>query len=120
MMGHGIPGALALGVFQFSARLRQRFLKLHRILGRVYAGSALISARLAIAVAIALPIPTLLLASAVQAIGWVVIAGTAVYCARTEDSAAHREWMICSYPFAAVFVVVRVISAMPAIEPQAF
>jgi len=32
MMGHGIPGALALvlGVFQFSTR--QRFLKLHRIL----------------------------------------------------------------------------------------
>jgi hypothetical protein len=32
MMGHGIPGALVLGVFQFSTRLRQRFLKLHRIL----------------------------------------------------------------------------------------
>jgi hypothetical protein len=34
MMGHGIPGALTLvlGVFQFSTRLHQRFLKLHRIL----------------------------------------------------------------------------------------
>jgi hypothetical protein len=53
MMGHGIPGALALvlGVFQFSTRLRLRFLKLHRILLRVYVGSALISAPLAIAVA---------------------------------------------------------------------
>jgi hypothetical protein len=37
-MWHGVPGALALmlGVFQFSTRLRQRFLKPHLILGRVY------------------------------------------------------------------------------------
>jgi uncharacterized membrane protein len=118
MMAHGIPGALALvlGVFQFSTRLRQRFLKLHRSLGRVYVGSALISAPLAIAVAIALPIPTLVMASTIQAIGWVVTAGTAVYCARTGRIQQHREWMIRSYPFAAVFVVVRVIGTIPAIE----
>jgi uncharacterized membrane protein len=118
MLAHGIPGAVALllGVFQFSTRLRQRFLRLHRILGRVYVGSALISPPLAVAVAVALPIPTLLMASSIQAIGWVVTAGTAVYCARTGRIRQHREWMIRSYPFAAVFVVVRVINAIPAIE----
>jgi uncharacterized membrane protein len=118
MMGHGIPGALALvlGVFQFSTRLRQRFPKLHRIMGRVYVGSAVISAPLAVAVALALPIPTLLMASLIQATGWVVTAGTAIYCVRTGRIQQHREWMIRSYPFAAVFVVVRVIGAIPAIE----
>ena len=37
MLAHGIPGvvALPLGVFQFSTRLWQRFLKLYRILERV-------------------------------------------------------------------------------------
>ena len=113
MMAHGIPGALALvlGVFQFSTRLRQRFLKLHRILGRMYVGSALISAPLAIAVAIALPIPTLVMASTIQAIGWVVTAGTAVYCARTGRIQQHREWMIRSYVVTLAFVVFRAIVA---------
>ena len=80
MMAHGIPGTLALvlGVFQFSTRLRQRFLKLRRILGRV---------------------PTSLMVSTIQAISCVVTAGTAVHCARTGRIQQHREWMIRSYPF---------------------
>jgi hypothetical protein len=56
------------------------------------------------------------MASTIQAIGWVVTTGTTVYCTRTGRIQQHREWMIRSYPFAAVFVVVRVIGAIPAIE----
>ena len=117
MLAHGVPGALALilGVFQFSTRLRQRHLQLHRIMGRVYVGSAIISAPVAIAVAVALPIPTLLLASSIQALGWLLATGTAIYCARIGKIQQHREWMMRGYPFAAVFVVVRVILAIPAI-----
>src|SRR3974390_1631691 len=46
MVLHGVPGALALflGVFQFSSRLRQRYLNVHRVMGRIYAGSVLIAA----------------------------------------------------------------------------
>jgi uncharacterized membrane protein len=62
MLVHGVPGVLALflGVFQFSTRLRQRYLKLHRVMGRIYVGTAVISKPVAIAVAItiALFIPT--------------------------------------------------------------
>src|SRR5512141_2803842 len=41
MLAHGIPAALALvlGVFQFSSRLRQRHLQVHRVLGRIYVAS---------------------------------------------------------------------------------
>jgi uncharacterized membrane protein len=118
MFAHGVPGALALllGVFQFSSRLRQRYLKLHRVMGRIYVGSALISAPLAVAVAIALPMPTLLMASAIQAAGWIVTTATALYCARTGRIQQHREWMMRSYPFAAVFVVARVINAIPSVQ----
>ena len=118
MLAHGVPGALALflGVFQFSTRLRQRYLKLHRVMGRIYVGSAVISAPVALAVAIALPIPTLLMASSIQAIGWLVATATAIYCARTGKIQQHREWMLRGYPFAAVFVVVRVLLAIPAID----
>src|SRR5574341_383605 len=46
MLAHGVPGALALllGVFQFSSRLRQRYLQVHRMTGRIYVGSVAISA----------------------------------------------------------------------------
>jgi uncharacterized membrane protein len=117
MLAHGVPGALALflGVFQFSSRLRQRYLRLHRILGRIYVGSVAISAPVAIAVAISLPVMTLAMASAIQAVGWLVTTATGLYCVRTGRIQQHREWMMRSYPFAMVFVVVRVILAIPAI-----
>ena len=118
MLAHGVPGALALvlGVLQFSTRLRQRHLQLHRVLGRIYVGSVVVSAPVAIAVAIALPIPTLLMASSIQALGWLIATGTAIYCARIGKIQQHREWMMRGYPFAAVFVIVRVIVAIPAIN----
>lgn len=118
MLLHGIPGAVALiiGPFQFSTRLRQRFTKLHRVSGRIFAACALISAPIAIVVAYVLPIPTLFAAATVQAIAWIVTTGTAIYCILTGRTQQHREWMMRSYPFAAVFVVVRAIVAIPAID----
>ena len=118
MFLHGIPGAIALiiGPFQFSTRLRQRFTKLHRVSGRIYAGCVLISAPMAILVAHALPIPTLLQASAIQAAGWILTTATAIYCILTGRTQQHREWMMRSYPFAAVFIVVRAVLAIPAID----
>ena len=84
-------------------------------MGRIYVGCVAISAPVAVAVAIALPIPTLLMAASIQAIGWVVTTATGLYCIRTGRIQQHREWMMRSYPFAAVFVVVRVLVAIPAI-----
>jgi uncharacterized membrane protein len=117
MLAHGVPGALALllGVFQFSNRLRQRYLQVHRVLGRIYVGCVAISAPVAVVVALTLPIPTLAMASAIQATGWLLTTATALYCIRTGRVQQHREWMMRSYPFAMIFVVVRVIIAIPAI-----
>lgn len=114
---HGFPGAIALllGVFQFSTRLRQRHLQWHKVMGRIYVISTFIAAPVAVIVAVKLPIPTLLLASVIQATGWIVTTGTALYCVRTGQIQQHREWMIRSYPFAMVFVVVRAIIAIPAV-----
>lgn len=117
MLAHGVPGALALflPVFQFSNRLRQRYLGLHRVLGRIYVGCVAISAPVAIAVAVARPIMTLTPAATIQAVGWLLTTATALYCARTGRIQQHREWMMRSYPFAMVFVVVRAIITIPAI-----
>lgn len=117
MFLHGIPGAIALflGIFQFSSRLRTRFLSLHRAMGRIYVGCVAIAAPVAVIVSVKLPIPTLTMASVVQASGWILATGTALYCVRTGRISQHREWMMRSYPFAAVFIVVRAIIAIPAV-----
>jgi len=118
MLAHGVPGALALllGVFQFSSRLRQRYLQVHRWMGRIYVACVAISAPVAVVIAFSLPIPTLNPAATIQALGWLTTTATALYCVRTGRIQQHREWMMRSYPFAMVFVVVRVILAIPAIE----
>jgi len=82
-------------------------------MGRLYVGSAIISAPLAVAVAIALPAATLLMASLIQAVGQVLTAGTAIYCVRTGRIQQHRDWMMRSYPFATVFVVAGFFLAVP-------
>jgi uncharacterized membrane protein len=117
ILAHAIPGtlALSLGAFQFSSRLRRRYLQLHRVLGRIYVGCVAISAPVAILVAISLPIMTLTMASTIQAIGWLATTATGLYCARAGKIQQHREWMTRSYPFAMVFVVVRVINSIPAV-----
>ncbi len=118
MWAHGLPGAVALflGIFQFSNRLRQRYLPLHRVLGRIYVGSVAISAPVAVAVSLRLAVPTLGMASAIQAAGWLLTTVTALYCVRTGRIQQHREWMMRSYPFAMVFIVVRAVNAIPVVE----
>ena len=117
MIVHGGFGALALvlGIFQFSTRLRQRYLKVHRVMGYMYIVGVAISAPVAVKVATILVIPTLTMASVIQATGWMVTTATALYCVRTGRIQQHREWMMRSYPFAMVFVVVRAIVAIPAV-----
>jgi uncharacterized membrane protein len=117
MLLHGVPGTLALflGVFQFSSRLRQRHLQVHRIMGWIYVASVAISAPVAVIVSVKLPVPTLAPASAIQASGWILATGTALYCVLTGRIQQHREWMMRGYPFAMVFVFVRAIVAIPAV-----
>ena len=109
MLAHGIPGALALflGAFQFSNRLRRQYLSVHRVIGYIYVA---ISAPVAIVVSMQLPLPMLTMASVIQSFGRVTTTATAVYCIRTRRIQQHKEWMTRSYPFAMVFVVVRVIA----------
>lgn len=117
MFLHGIPGAvgLLLGFVQFSKRIRQRHLQLHRILGRIYVACVAISAPAAIFVSLKLPTHNLTQAAFIQSFGWMITTATALYCVRTRQIQQHREWMLRSYPFAMVFVIVRVIVSIPAV-----
>lgn len=115
---HGVFGALALFIapFQFSSRLRQRHIRVHRFMGRVYIFGVAVAAPVSIPVAVILGPSVLVMAATTQAVGWIVTTATAFYCVRTGRIQQHREWMMRSYPFAVVFIVVRAILAIPAIE----
>jgi uncharacterized membrane protein len=118
MLAHGIFGALALLMppFQFSRRLRERHLRVHRFMGRLYVLGVAVAAPVAIPVALILGPPVLVMAATIQSVGWILTTATALYCIRTGRIQQHREWMMRSYPFAMVFVVARVLLAIPAIE----
>src|SRR5579864_9503858 len=116
LIPHAFFGALAmlLGVFQFSNRLRARYLKTHRTLGYIYVVSVFIAAPLAVPMTFHYG-PSLTAASGVQSFGWMLTTAVALYCVRHGNVAQHRRWMIRSYPFAMVFTVSRMIIPIPPI-----
>ena len=118
LLPHAVAGAIALllAPFQFSARLRRRSPRAHRVMGRLYVAGVAIAAPTAIPVAIILGPPSLVMAATIQSCGWLVTTAVALYCVRRGDIRQHQEWMIRSYPFAMVFVLARAILAVPAIQ----
>jgi uncharacterized membrane protein len=118
LLPHGVAGAVALllAPFQFSARLRRRSVRVHRVLGRLYVAGAFISAPLAVPVAIILGPPSLVMAAAIQSCGWLLTTAIALYAVRRGDIRQHQEWMTRSYPFAMVFVIARALLAVPAVR----
>lgn len=118
LLPHAVAGATALLLAppQFSARLRRRSLRLHRVLGRLYVAGVAVAAPTAIPVAIILGPPSLVMAATVQSCGWLVTTAVALYCVRRGDVRQHQEWMIRSYPFAMVFVLARAVLAVPSIQ----
>lgn len=117
LIPHAFFGALAmaLGAFQFSNRLRARYLKVHRVMGYTYVVGVFISAPFAIPVAIKSHSLSLAVASGVQSLGWMLTTAIALYCVRNGNIAQHRRWMMRSYPFAMVFTVTRLIVPIPPI-----
>lgn len=122
LIPHAIFAGLAMimGAFQFSNRLRSRYLKLHRVMGYIYVTGVFIGAPIAIPLAAKVSTPSLVAASFVQAFGWMLCTAIALYCIRTGNVQQHRRWMIRGYPFAMVFTVARLIIPIPAILRTGF
>jgi uncharacterized membrane protein len=109
---HALFGILAMAVpaFQFSNRLRARYLKLHRILGYVYVTSVFIAAPFAILVSVKISRSfTMVAGNCMQSFCWLATTAVALYCIRKGEVTQHRRWMIRSYPFTMVFTVTRLV-----------
>jgi uncharacterized membrane protein len=112
LIPHTLAGifALLIGPINFSSRIRQRYLQLHRVLGRIYVVSVFVGAATGIALAFGRPgFP----GTCGQATAWVVCTTAAFITARNRHIIQHRQWMIRSYAVTFTFVSSRVLNLWP-------
>jgi len=112
LIPHTLAGtfALLIGPINFSSRIRQRHLQLHRILGRIYVISVFVGSFTGIALAWGRPgLP----GTSMQAAAWMVCTTAAFLTARNRQIAVHRQWMARSYAVTFTFVSSRVLNLWP-------
>jgi uncharacterized membrane protein len=112
LIPHVLFGSVALlsGPLLFSSRLRQRHLKFHRVLGRLYVASVFLAAPMGVMLSAGRPgFPGTLM----QAVAWVVCTGAAFVTALNRQIPQHRQWMARSYAVTFTFVSSRVLNLWP-------
>jgi uncharacterized membrane protein len=118
LLPHGIAGACALllGPMQFSDRLRDRFRRLHRAVGRVYVAGVFVAAPLGFYIQYfqeRMGDPrSFSIAAAVDAALWIITTGSAMVFILKGKVQEHRQWMTRSFAVALVFLEVRVIGGV--------
>jgi len=118
LLPHGLAGACAilLGPLQFSDRLRQRYAKFHRVIGRIYVLGAMVVAPLGVYLQyfderVGGP-RSFTLAAATDAALLMLTTGIAFGFILKGKVQQHRQWMTRSFAIAIVFLEVRVISGL--------
>jgi uncharacterized membrane protein len=112
LIPHTLAGifALLIGPINFSSRIRQRHLKFHRVLGRIYVISVFIGATTGVTLAFGRPgFP----GTCGQAAAWVVCTTAAFITAHNRHIVQHRQWMARSYAVTFTFISSRVLNLWP-------
>jgi uncharacterized membrane protein len=113
LIPHTLAGtfALLIGPINFSSRIRQRHLTIHRLLGRIYVISVFLGSFTGIALAWGRPgLP----GTSMQAAAWMACTTAAFLTARNRQIVQHRQWMARSYAVTFTFVSSRVLNLVPA------
>ena len=118
LLPHGIAGACALllGPMQFSDRLRDRFRRFHRVVGRIYVAGVFVAAPLGFYIQYfqeRMGNPrSFSIAAAVDAALWMTTTGIAMVFILQGKVLEHRQWMTRSFAVALVFLEGRVIGGV--------
>jgi len=122
LLPHGLAGACAifLGPLQFSDRLRQRFTKFHRVIGRIYVAAALIVAPLGAYIQYFEErlgqSRSFSIAALVDAMLLMLTTGIAFGFILNGKVQQHRQWMTRSFAVAIVFLEVRVVGGLTGLD----
>lgn len=114
LVGHLLGGmtALLIGPFQFSTTFRNRYLKTHRNLGKVYIIAIIIGSLCAIYMSFTVAKQVNIawcIALFFLAIPWLISVLMAYRMIRLKRIPQHKEWMIRSYVITFAFVLFRYI-----------
>jgi hypothetical protein len=122
LLPHGVFGAIVLcfAPFQFSERLRQKFTKAHRVMGRLYVLGAFVLAPMGVYIQyyqerMGAPRSFTILAF-VDAIMLVTTTALAGLFAYRRKIATHRQWATRSYAVALTFIFARFIMGTTGLE----
>lgn len=112
LIPHTLAGmfALLIGPINFSRRIRQNHVRLHRTLGLIYVVSVFVGSFTGIALAAGRPgLP----GTSMQAAAWMVCTTAAFLTVRNGHFIQHRQWMARSYAVTFTFVSSRVLNLWP-------
>lgn len=116
LLPHGLAAAFALflGPFQFSERLRRRYVMLHKTFGYFYIAGCYIGAPLGLYIQwfeekLGTYSHSFTIATAMDAAIWIFATTMALFMIRTKRIQQHRQWMVRSFACALIFLEVRVI-----------
>lgn len=110
--------AFLIAPFQFSTRLRNRNLSLHRMLGKIYVVAVLVAAILAAIINHVFATPgtssIFLYTVDTQAFLWFITTLIGYLTVRNKQIILHKIWMSRSYGITLIFVLSRVLNPFPA------
>src|SRR5215471_7091273 len=113
LLPHGMAAAFALflGPFQFSERLRRKYLMVHKTFGYLYITGSFVGAPLGIYIQWFEErlgaARSFTMAAAADAVLWMFATSMALWMIRTGRMQQHRQWMIRSFSCALIFLEVR-------------
>ncbi|MCR9017087.1 DUF2306 domain-containing protein [Aquiflexum gelatinilyticum] len=118
LIGHITGGllALVLGPFQFWVGFRNRYLKVHRWMGRLYMTGILIGTISSVALALTTGMAIHLswaISLIVLAAAWFLTTGMALRFILLRRINLHKEWMVRSYVVTFAFVLFRWLNSTP-------
>jgi uncharacterized membrane protein len=124
LLPHGLAAAFALflGPLQFSDRLRQRYAKAHRVLGRLYVAGVVVGAPLGIYIQYLGEslgeTRSFTIATVFDAGIWLTCTAIALTFILQGKVQQHRIWMTRSFACALIFLEVRLIMGVFHLGPQ--
>src|SRR5215218_1502402 len=113
----GGVGALVLGPFQFSTRLRARHLAVHRAIGRSYLAAVALAGAPGFYLAFFATELSFGVALLTLALVWWLTTGIAFAAILRRRITTHREWMVRSYIVTFAFVTFRLLGTIPIWAP---
>lgn len=118
LLPHGLTAACALflGPLQFSDRLRRRFAKAHRVIGRFYVAGVLLGAPLGIYIQYFQERMgaqrSFTIATVADAALWIFATVVALAFILQGKVQQHRQWMTRSFACAIIFLEVRAVAGV--------